>query len=58
MLTTLQEIYFDVCDLIDSGQIDDFALRGFQEFKTLREFMEEQKGKLEAVEIWMEEQAS
>ena len=45
--TTLQEIYFDLCDLLNSGQIDDFIISGFQEFKTLREFIEEQKTKLE-----------
>ena len=46
MLTTLQEIYFDLCDLIDSGQVDDIAISEFAEFETLREFLVEQREKL------------
>ena len=46
MLTTLQEIYFDLCDLIDSGQVDDIAISEFAEFETLREFLVEQRTKL------------
>lgn len=53
--TLVQEIYFDICDLINSGQIDDFALKGFQEFETLLEFLEEQKAKLERIEITLVE---
>lgn len=48
--TLVQEIFFDICDLIDSGQIDDIQIRGFDEFETLREFLEEQKVKLELLE--------
>jgi len=50
MIETLQEIYFDICDLLDSEQVDDIQLTGFAEFETLREFLEEQKAKLEQVE--------
>lgn len=50
MQTTLQEIFFDLCDLLDSGQIDDIKLDGFEEFETLREFIEEQKAKIESLE--------
>lgn len=50
MQTTLQEIFFDLCDLLDSGQIDDIQLEGFDEFETLREFIEEQKNKIEQLE--------
>ena len=46
MLTALQEIYFDLCDLIDSGQVDDIAISEFAEFETLREFLVEQRTKL------------
>lgn len=46
LLTTLQEIYFDLCDLIDSGQVDDIAISEFAEFETLREFLVEQRTKL------------
>jgi hypothetical protein len=55
-ITKLQEIYFDICDLIDSGQIDDFRLRNFQEFWTLREFLVEQKEKLERIEAELDEE--
>jgi len=44
--TTLQEIYFDLCDLIDSGQAHDIALTDFAEFSTMLEFLEEQRDKL------------
>jgi hypothetical protein len=44
--TTLQEIYFDLCDLIDSGQADGIALDQFAEFKTLSEFLIEQRDKI------------
>lgn len=50
MRTTLQEIFFDLCDLLDSGQVDDIQLDGFAEFETLREFLEEQKAKIESLE--------
>lgn len=46
MLTALQEIYFDLCDLIDSGQVDDIAISEPEEFETLREFLVEQRNKL------------
>ena len=48
--TLVQEVYFDMCDLLNSGQIDDFTISGFQEFNTLREFILEQKQKLEQIE--------
>lgn len=50
-LTLVQEVYFDVCDLLNSGQVDDFSLTGFQEFNTLREFLLEQQHKLEKIEL-------
>lgn len=49
-LTTIQEVYFDLCDLIESGQVDDFCIRGFAEFETLLEFLTEQRDKLAAIE--------
>lgn len=48
--TLIQEIYFDICDLLNSGQADDIVITGFQEFETLREFLEEQKRKVEEIE--------
>lgn len=44
--TTLQEIFFDLCDLIDSGQVHDIALTEFSEFSTVLEFLIEQRDKL------------
>lgn len=46
--TRLQEIYFDLCDLIDSGIGKDVDLHGeFEEFSTLQDFLIEQRDKLE-----------
>jgi hypothetical protein len=50
LLTRVQEVYFDLCDLINSGEIDDFDLVTMNEFNTLREFLEEQKGKLAEID--------
>mgnify|MGYP000226309869 CR=1 FL=1 len=50
MNETLQEIYFDICDMLDSGQVDDVQITEPEEFSTLREFLEEQKAKLEQIE--------
>jgi len=52
--TLVQEVYFDICDLLNGNQIDDIVIDGFQEFETLREFLEEQKRKLEKIEVGME----
>jgi len=49
-ITKVQEVFFDLCDLLNSGQIDNIKLSGFQEFATLREFLEEQKNKLTEIE--------
>jgi hypothetical protein len=49
-VTKIQEVLFDICDLINSGEIDDIALTTFQEFETLKEFLEEQKEKLGSIE--------
>lgn len=46
LLTTLQEIYFDLCDLIDSDDVYDIAISEPSEFDTLREFLVEQRNKL------------
>lgn len=52
-LTTIQEVYFDLIDLLESGEIDDVNLDSFQEFETLREFLEEQIRKVSDVEYSM-----
>jgi hypothetical protein len=46
LLTSLQEIYFDLCDLLDSGDVDDISISEPAEFETLREFLVEQRNKL------------
>jgi len=54
-ITQVQEVFFNLSDLIDSGQIDDFRLEVFQKFLTLREFLEEQKSKLQSIEEDLQE---
>jgi uncharacterized UPF0160 family protein len=49
-LTLLQEVYFDVCDAIDEGNLYDVNIDGFEEFATVLEFLKEQKQKLEQIE--------
>jgi hypothetical protein len=45
--TTMQEIYFDLCDLIDSRQLHDIVLMDFAEFDTVTDFLVEQRNKIE-----------
>ena len=54
-VTKIQEVLFDICDLINSGEVDDIALTTFQEFETVKEFLEEQKRKLEGIESEIKE---
>ena len=49
-LTKLQEVYFDLCDLINSYQCKSIRIKGFQEFKTIQEFLIEQRDKLAEIE--------
>lgn len=49
-LTELQEVYFDLCDLLDHNELDD-TINGFFEFDTLRECLEEQRKKLARIEL-------
>lgn len=49
MLTTLQEVFFDLCDILEGDEINDIVLTEFSEFETLREFLEEQKEKVRIV---------
>lgn len=50
ILTELQEVYFDLCDLLDNNELDD-TINGFFEFDTLRECLEEQRKKLARIEL-------
>ena len=43
----LQEIYFDLHDLINNNYLDSIEIYGFDEFETLKEFIREQIIKLE-----------
>jgi hypothetical protein len=53
MQTTIQEIYFDLCDLIEENEnLLSLKLEGFSEFETLGEFLEEQKAKI----AWLEDE--
>lgn len=49
-LTLIQEVYFDICDAIDNGDLYDYEIQGFEEFSTVLEFLKEQKTKLEQIE--------
>ena len=46
-LVKLQEIYFDLHDLINNNYLDSIEIYGFDEFETLKEFIREQIIKLE-----------
>ena len=54
MLTTIQEIYFDLCDLLENNgdALANIPIEGFSEFETLGEFLEEQKAKVG----WLEDE--
>ena len=49
MNTMLQEVFFDLCDILEGDEIDDIVITEFSEFETLREFLEEQKEKVRIV---------
>lgn len=49
MLTTLQEVFFDLCDILEGDEINDIVLTEFAQFETLRQFLEEQKEKVRIV---------
>jgi len=48
-LTLIQEVYFDLCDLLDNNELDD-RIEGFYEFDSLRDFITEQKQKMARIE--------
>ena len=47
--TALQEIFYDLCDLIDENEdkLSLIKIEGFDEFENLLEFLQEQKTKFE-----------
>lgn len=51
MLTTVQEILFDIIDLVDENEeLMNTKITGFDEFETLGEFLQEQREKLSEME--------
>jgi hypothetical protein len=48
-LTLVQEVYFDLCDLLDNNELDD-RVNGFYEFDSIRDFIMEQKQKMALIE--------
>lgn len=49
LLTLVQEVYFDLCDILDNNELDD-RINGLYEFDTVRDFITEQKAKLARIE--------
>lgn len=50
-LTTIQEVYFDLCDILENNDYSDIKIEGLYEFDDLREFLIEQKNKLAEIEL-------
>jgi len=49
-LTTIQEVYFDLCDLIENNNLTKTRIKGFYEFENLDQFIQEQKTKIAQIE--------
>jgi hypothetical protein len=49
-LTKIQEVYFDLCDILDNNDYSKVKIKGLEEFDNLREFLIEQKNKLAEIE--------
>ena len=55
MLTTTQEVLFDLIDLADNNpELMELPIEGFEEFETFGEFIAEQRMKLELIEAGFE----
>ena len=50
-MTKLQEVLFDICDLIDSGEVNNIRIKCLPEFDTMYEFLREQKIKIQGIEF-------
>jgi hypothetical protein len=50
LLTTVQEVYFDLCDLDNNNELKNIKVKGFEEFKNLRDLIDEQINKLNYLE--------
>jgi hypothetical protein len=49
LLTLVQEVYFDLCNILDNNELDD-KIDGLYEFDTVRDFIYEQRAKLTRIE--------
>lgn len=50
-LTQVQEVYFDLCDILDNNDFSEVKLEACFDFETLQEFLEAQKAKLAEIEL-------
>lgn len=56
MITSVQEVLFDLSDLLESNpHLMTVKIEGFNEFDTLGEFLLEQKSKMQYIEECIEE---
>ena len=53
LLTTVQEVYFDLVDLDKTLYLKGIELKGFNEFDNLRDFIDEQISKMGYLENHM-----
>ena len=51
-LTMLQEVYFDLCDVLNSYQYKKTRIKGIEGYETLQEFLIEQRNKLAEIEAY------
>jgi hypothetical protein len=55
-LTLTQEVYFDLLDLLNNNpKLQGMKIEGFEEFKNLTDFIDEQTRKLMVIESDLEE---
>jgi len=57
LLTLVQEVYFDLCDILDNNELDD-RIDGLQEFDTVRDFITEQKQKMARIERFLDNEGA
>jgi hypothetical protein len=50
IITTVQEVYFDLVDLDKNAYLKGIELKGFSEFDTMRDFIDEQMMKISYLE--------
>lgn len=56
MITTIQEVYFDLVDLVENNpDLMNLKIQGFEEFATLGDFVDEQRAKMTYLEECVEE---